>query len=97
MKPVRFTNHAKADLSDIWFVISAHDERTADCVLDTLYERCMQLSEYPELGPRRPEIATDVRSLLSERWLILYWVTPEHVQVVRIVDGARDLSQLELP
>jgi toxin ParE1/3/4 len=97
MMLVRFTKQAKADLSDVWLAVAARDERIADRVLDTLYERCVQLSEHPELGPSRPDIAAEVRSLLSERWLILYRVLPEQVQVVRIVDGARDLSRVPLP
>jgi toxin ParE1/3/4 len=35
------------------------------------------------------------RSLVIERWLALYRIVEEGVQVVRIVDGARDLTKLE--
>ena len=97
MKPVRLTKQAKADLTAIWQTIAAHDERTADRVLDAISDRCQQLQEFPELGPARPDIAESARALLIERWLILYRILPDHAQVVRIVDGARDLSKISLP
>jgi len=35
--------------------------------------------------------------LVHERWLILYRLLPRGVEVVRIADGARDLSALFWP
>jgi hypothetical protein len=37
------------------------------------------------------------RALVVERWLAVYRITQIGVQIVRIVDGACDLSNLELP
>jgi toxin ParE1/3/4 len=63
----------------------------------TITERCEQLGDFPEMGLARPEIAPDVRALVTERWLVLYRILAAGVQIVRIVDGARDLSIIELP
>ena len=54
-----------------------------------------RLAEFPELGPSRPEIAEDARSLLVERWLVLYRLIGTNLQVVRIIDGARDLKRID--
>jgi toxin ParE1/3/4 len=43
----------------------------------------------------RPEIAEGARALVIERWLALYRLTEDGVQVVRIIDGARDLAKIE--
>ena len=48
-------------------------------------------------SPVRPGIAGDVRIVVIERWLAIYRVTPDGVQIVRIIDGKRDLARLELP
>jgi hypothetical protein len=37
------------------------------------------------------------RGLVSERWLVLYRLTSDGVQIVRIVDGAREVTQLRTP
>lgn len=92
---IRQTAQARADLVDIWLRIAARDEATANRVLDDIALRVTQLAAYPELGKARPEIAHDARALVSERWLILYRITPGAVEVVRVVDGARDLLRLE--
>jgi toxin ParE1/3/4 len=55
------------------------------------------LRDYQQLGPARPEIAEDARALVIERWLALYRVEDDGVQIVRIIDGVRDLTDLEWP
>jgi toxin ParE1/3/4 len=94
---VHYTRNARADLTDIWVHIALRDEATANRVIDTLVAACSQLGSFPELGRARPDIGPDVRSLVSERWLVLYRIEAAHVLVVRVVDGARDLSNVDLP
>lgn len=57
----------------------------------------MQLAAFPELCPERSDIAAEARMLVIERWIALYRVVEQGVQIVRIVDGTRDLSQLITP
>lgn len=97
MSRVRYTNLARTDLTDIWVRIALHDQASANRVVDAITERCNQLSDFPKLGPARPEIAPNVRVLIVERWLVLYRMMAADVQIVRIVDGARDLAFIELP
>lgn len=97
MSRVRYTHHARADLLDIWVRIAAHDEATANRIVDTITQRCEQLGDFPELGPARPEIAPGGRALVTGRWLVLYRILAASVQIVRVVDGASDLSLLALP
>ena len=52
-------------------------------------------AEHPLIGPARPEIAEEARSLLVRRWLVLYQVASPGVQIVRLIDAARDLGILE--
>jgi toxin ParE1/3/4 len=49
--------------------------------------------KHPQLGRPRPEIAEGARSLVIERWIIFYRIVEDGVQIVRVVDGARDLSK----
>src|SRR5215207_8020626 len=71
--------------------------RVADSFIDSVLERCRQLEQFPELGPVRHDVRPDARCLVHERWLILYRLLPRGVEVVRIADGARDLSALFWP
>ena len=55
------------------------------------------MKEHPQIGPIRPEIAENARALVIERWLALYRLVDDGAQVVRIVDGSRDLTKIEWP
>ncbi len=96
MAKVRLTHRAREDLLDIWIAIAT---RNSDAVADRVYDRiehaCLLLKDHPQLGPARPEIAEEARALVIERWLALYCLVEDGVQVVRIVDGARDLTRIE--
>ena len=96
MSKVRFTRHAREDLLDIWLYIAPRCSNTvADQVYDRIEQTCRLLKHNPQLGPARPEIAEDARALVIERWIALYRLVEDGVQVVRIVDGVRDLTRVE--
>jgi toxin ParE1/3/4 len=69
----------------------------ADRIYDRIEEACQILREHPQIGPTRPEVAPDARALVIERWLALYRLTDDGAQIVRIVDGARDLTKIDWP
>jgi len=94
---MRYSRQAREDILSIWQLIALSSPQTADRVLDHIEERCERLSKFPRLGPRRPDISGDARVLVIERWLAIYRIAEDGVRVVRIVDGAQDLSKLKLP
>jgi toxin ParE1/3/4 len=59
------------------------------------------LTAHPRLGLRRPDIRPTVRMLIEAPYLILYETHPDcdegridKVEIVRIVDGRRNLNNL---
>lgn len=95
MGKVRYTNRAREDLLDIWAAIAPHNPAAADRVYDRIEDACRSLRDLPERGPARPDIAVSARAIVIERWLAFYRLMEDGAQVVRIVDGARDLGKLE--
>jgi toxin ParE1/3/4 len=95
VRQVRYTRRAREDLLDIWVYIASQNPGIADKVYDRIEETCQLLRDHPQLGPARPEIVKAARVLVIERWLVLYQLAENHVQVVRIVDAARDLTKVE--
>ncbi|WP_413993678.1 type II toxin-antitoxin system RelE/ParE family toxin [Labrys okinawensis] len=92
---MRYSKLAKEDLLKIWRDISAHDEVAADRILDLIRDRCDLLRDQPRLGAQRPEIGEGARVLIVEKWLAFYREIAGGVQIVRVVDGRRDLKQIE--
>lgn len=86
---------ARDDMSRIWlWIATATGVTMADTISDRLERRIATLADNPHLGPARPEIGEEARHLVCERWLALYRIAPEGVQVVRVVDGAQDLRNV---
>lgn len=97
MGQVIYSALARADMRDIWRDIALDGgEALADKKVDRIERRAAMLSRHPLMGPARPEIAEDARSLLVERWLVLYRADAEAVRVMRVVDGVRDLRNVRL-
>ena len=97
MGEVRLSRLAQRDLLEIWFHIAADKgPATADHWIDRIEARCRQLAEFPESGPPRPDIAGAARMLVIARWLALYEITKGGVRIMRVVDAARDLGELDL-
>jgi len=94
---VRLSRLAQRDLLEIWFHIAADKgPQAADHWINRIEGRCRQLAEFPELGPPRPDIAEDARMLVIVRWLALYEITMGGVRIMRVVDAARNLGELDL-
>ncbi len=98
MSKIRHTQLAKEDLLSIWAYIAEDSPSAADRLLDTIEELCDLLSENPQLGQARPDIAQDMRYFPLKNYLILYrqQIHAEGIEVVRVVHGSRDLNTLPL-
>ena len=92
---------ARRDLLDIYVRIAFDSPQAADRFYDTMEARAETLTRHPRLGPRRPDIRPATRMLVEGPYLLLYETVPdsddgpiERVDIVRVVDGRRDLTRL---
>lgn len=96
MAVIRFTPRAREDLLDIWAYIAEHTGlSSADRIFDQIEKTCRLLQEHPRMGRVRTDIADNARSIIVERWIVLYRLDKDEVQIVRVVDGVRDLARIE--
>jgi toxin ParE1/3/4 len=94
---VRYSAQALHDLHEIWRYI-AHDRPTvADKVAERINTRCDSLAQFPGQGRLRPDISPGVRSVVVDRWPILYRVETDAIFIGRIIDGARHLGRIHVP
>jgi len=92
--PIVRSPAAEDDLIDIWQAIALDNPRSADRFLDKVGDRIYQLAAFPDSGPRRPDIASDARALTVGNYLVLYRHTPQKIEILRVVHGARDPTTL---
>ena len=75
MKIVVRRGSADDDLDEIYAWIAAHDPGAAERHVRRLVASAEHLADFPEIGQARPEIGEGARSLVVERYLVLYRVT----------------------
>jgi toxin ParE1/3/4 len=94
MPDIRRTAQAEEDLIELWWYIAQDNPGAADRLLDEIEGKCSLLAANPQLGPARPDIAADCRYFPVGRYLILYRLIPDGIEVVRVVQGSRRLEDL---
>jgi toxin ParE1/3/4 len=85
---------AKADLTEIWDYIAEDSEIQADAFINTVDQKFLLLSEQPNLGRTRYELAKNMRSFPLGRYVIFYGVIADGIEVVRVLHGARDIATI---
>lgn len=91
---------AREDLLEIYISIGIDNPDAAERLYTAMESRANLLLNNPRMGMRRPEIQSSARILVEGAYLVLYETHPdndegpiESVEIVRVVDGRRDLSR----
>jgi len=83
---------ADDDLLEIFLLIAEDDEIVADRFVDRIRTSVWRLAHYPLSAPARPELGSDIRSLVVGHYVVLHRATSEQVRILRILHGSRDLA-----
>lgn len=96
-----WTPKARADVKKIYVDIGRHQQKSAELYFASFRRKAQMLTEHPRLGTRHPVIFRTARMLVEAPYIILYETRPDTdegeihtVEIVRVVDGRRDLSTL---
>ncbi|KQR91956.1 hypothetical protein ASG01_13220 [Chryseobacterium sp. Leaf180] len=83
---------ADHDLEDIFdFTEENFGFAQAEKYLLEIEERIQQLCIHPELGKRREEIKENLYSFPKDNHVIFYRIFADHLRIVRILHGSKDL------
>lgn len=95
MKRYVLTPLAKRDVNEIWDFIAEDNIEAADRVLDALESAMVQLAKNPGIGHWREELADKShRFWLVYSYLIVYRHEAKPLQIVRVLNAARDVQSL---
>jgi toxin ParE1/3/4 len=86
------TSRAEQDLVEIWCEIAKRDERAADRVLELIKRRCEVWLQFRYGGEAYPAFGHDMRWFPAGHYVIFYRPDNDGIQVVRVVDGRRNLE-----
>lgn len=88
------TPQAELDLLGIWEYIAQDDLDAADRFLERIAQKCLMLADNPQAGRRRPELDEALRSFPVGNYVIFYRPIEDGIDVIRVLNGARDIDSL---
>lgn len=101
MPRVVISPRADRDLEEICLSIALDDPAAATRVVRAIGAKISLLANHPRLGGRRADVLPALRRLVEGTFLIFYQTDPDNdhgpiseVEIVRVVDGRRDLTTL---
>ena len=95
MGEYRLSRQTEADLLAIWRWGASHfSPEVADTHLRDIDRAASNLTEFPEAGVARDQLVAGVRSIVVYPTVIFYRITTAAIEIVRVVDGRRNLAAL---
>lgn len=102
MQPVlQWAERARRDLLDIYVAIGLEQPAAAERYFDRIESKVALLVTQPRMGVSRADIRPGLRMLIETPYVVLYRIEPDDeeqpvliIDIVRIVDGRRELSKL---
>ncbi|OBZ92003.1 plasmid stabilization protein [Pararhizobium polonicum] len=92
---------ARADIRGIYVQIGREQPHAAERFYERFQHKASLLIDQPRLGMRHPDISPAARMLVEAPFVILYETIPDTdegtvavVEIVRVIDGRRDLTGL---
>ncbi len=82
------------DLDDIFDYIAENNLDRAIAFIRKLHEQMEKLAVSPSIGRRRDELQLGLRSFPYGNYLIFYIPLNNGIEVVRVLNGARDIEAL---
>jgi toxin ParE1/3/4 len=87
---VNWSAQAGRDADNLWLYIAADNPDAADRVVIRIHEALAMLSEHPKAGRRGRIGKTREFVVAGTPYLVVYDVTPDEIEVRRVIHGAQD-------
>lgn len=94
MPRLTFLPAARAELIEIGEYIRTDSPVAAGRFIEKIEEACWRYAAMPGMGRSRPELGTNVRSFALGNYVIFYRPTPDGIDVLHVIHGARDIERL---
>lgn len=94
-RPVIWSSEARSDLTEIWnYYATVAGPHTANTIVREIGESCRLLKDHPLAGRARSEVRPGLRSIVASPYVIFYRVVDDIAEIVRVLDGRRDLDEI---
>ncbi|MFS8085754.1 MAG: type II toxin-antitoxin system RelE/ParE family toxin, partial [Acidobacteriota bacterium] len=94
MRSVRIAATAIGDLHDIWSHVAQNDAEAASRLVKEIMRRFSLLRNNPLLGRQQDQLLVNLRSFTVKGYLIFYQPSEDHVDILRVLHGSRDVEAI---
>lgn len=91
---IRRLPRAIRDVDGIWDYVAREDPIAADRLVDRIVAATGRLADFPKSGTARSVLGDGVRSIPVGRYLVLYRVATDCVEIVRVLHGAQEIERI---
>ena len=92
MNHFRISELAEKDLEDIWIYLARQSEILADQKIAQILDKFPMLAQFPNMGTKRDELQTGLRSFPVKPYIIFYNQDYEILEILRIFHQSRDIK-----
>ncbi len=93
---LEWSHRARADIRQLRAYISQDSPFYARQFIERLFKRIDNLPEFPHMGRVVPEAEReDIREIIFQGYRIIYRTAPDHLLIVAVLHGSRDLARQE--
>lgn len=86
---------ARADLVEIWdYYAAVAGRQTEDNIARDIAAACALIEDYPQGGRSRNELGPGLRSVAVRPHVVFYRLRDNVPEIVRVLDGRRDLDEI---
>ncbi|MBO9998131.1 MAG: type II toxin-antitoxin system RelE/ParE family toxin [Cyanobacteria bacterium SID2] len=96
MATYSFSDAAIADLDAICESISETNTDFAIRFFEKVREKCRKFAQFPNMGKSYGTIRADLRGFVVDNYIVFYFPRSDGIDVVRIINGYRDLESLSI-
>ncbi|NJM48890.1 MAG: type II toxin-antitoxin system RelE/ParE family toxin [Alkalinema sp. RU_4_3] len=94
MSRVLIRSEALLDLDDIFDYIADDSLDRAIAFIQKLHDQIEKIAATPGMGRRRDELLPDLRCMAYGNYMIFYFSMNDGIDVVRVINGARDIEAI---
>jgi toxin ParE1/3/4 len=88
------SEEAVRDLDEISSYFAKVSIEAGERFVKRFADKCRTLIQFPQMGRTYFEIMPNLRGIPIDSYIILYQVTGEEIEIVRVVSGYRDITSL---
>ena len=90
---IEWSARARTDLRELQSYIAQDSPHYARQFVEKIFKAVETLAEHPQIGRKvREANREDIRELIFQNYRIIYRIKPEHVYIVTVLHGGRDLA-----